>query len=67
LQQDFFVIGQGGNGFRLKEGRLGKDIRKRVFTITVMKHWNRLSKDRMTALSLLTFMVKMDQVLNNQI
>ena len=61
------MIGQGGNGFRLKEGRLGKDIRKRVFTITVMKHWNRLSKDRMTALSLLTFMVKMDQVLNNQI
>lgn len=41
------------------------DIRKRIFTVTVMKHWNRLLKDVMIALSLGTF--RMDQALNKLI
>jgi len=31
-----------GNGFELKEGDLNLDVRRKVFTIGVVRHWHRL-------------------------
>ncbi|TRZ07310.1 hypothetical protein HGM15179_019798 [Zosterops borbonicus] len=41
-----------GNGFRPKEGRFRLDIGKKFFTVRVMRHWNRLTKEVVDATSL---------------
>lgn len=38
------VIGNRSNGFKLEEGKFRLGIRKKLFTVKVVGHWNRLSQ-----------------------
>ena len=56
-----------GNSFKLKEGRFRLDIRKKVFTMRVVKHRNILPREVVEAPSLETFKVRLDGALSNLI
>ena len=54
-----------GNDFKLKEGRLRLDIRKKFFTMRVEKHWNRLPREAVDAPSLEVFKARLDGALSS--
>jgi len=56
-----------GNGFKLKAGRFRLDIRKKFFTMRVMRHWHRLPREAVAAPSLAVFKARLDEALNNLI
>jgi len=54
------------NALKLREGRFRLDIRKKYFTLRVVKHWNRLPREvAEEALSLETFKARLDGALSN--
>ena len=55
------------NGFKLKEGRFRLDIKKKIFTVRVVRHWNRLSREAVDAPSMETFKVRLDSAPSNLI
>ena len=54
-----------GNGFKIKQGRLRLDIRKKFFTQSVVKHQYRFPREFLDVPSLETFKAGLDGILGS--
>ncbi|KAJ7405958.1 hypothetical protein BTVI_67144 [Pitangus sulphuratus] len=56
-----------GNGFNVKEDRFRLEITRKFYTVTVVRHWNRLPREVVDAPSLEVFKARLDGTLRNLI
>jgi len=56
-----------GDGFKLKEGRFTLDIKKKFFTLWVVRPWPRLPREDVAAPSLVGFKARLDGALSNPV
>jgi len=57
--------GTRSNSFKLKEGRFRLDIRKKFFTLRMVRPWHRLPREAVAAPSLAVFKARLDMALSN--
>jgi len=55
------------NGYKPKEVRFRLDMRKKFFTMRMVKHWKRLSREVVAAPSLEVFKTRLHRALSNLI
>ena len=54
-----------GNDFKLEEGRFRLEIRKKFFTVRVLRHWKRLRSEVLNGPSLEALKARLDGALSN--
>uniref|UniRef100_A0A8B9FVN0 Reverse transcriptase domain-containing protein n=1 Tax=Amazona collaria TaxID=241587 RepID=A0A8B9FVN0_9PSIT len=56
-----------GNGFKLKQGKFRLDIRRKFFTVMVVRPWNGLPREAVNAPSLAVFNARLDRALDGMV
>ena len=59
------IVSKLGNGSKLKEGKFRLDIRRKFFTMRVVRPWHRLPREVVDAPSLEVFKARLDGALSN--
>ena len=54
-----------GSGLKLEEGRFRLDIRNKLFTVRIVKHWNRMPREVADAPIVEAFKARLDGALSN--
>ena len=49
-----------GDGFKLKQGKFRLEIRKKFFTVRVLRRWHRVPREAVAAPSLAVFKARLD-------